>query len=177
MSGLTPDQAIHGIEGQFEGLGETLCSVCFPDAPAEWCRTRSEVTRTEREAARAAKNAARDAKKAMKELETPFVCHDGDRERTVAGLKAVVRKAYETRVELEWARGEERKAQFDSPERYEDCIRNIEHRLAGEQDDSERACQVLIGREAAVPGSGWTWEDADKAIKSTVKRTRKAYFG
>jgi hypothetical protein len=159
-------------------LGETLCSVCFPDAPARWCRTRSEVTRAEREAARDAKNAARDAKRAVKELAEPFICHDGDRERTVAALKTIVRRAAETGVELEWARGEDAKGRWENmPDRYEQYIRNIERRLAGEQDDARRANNILIDRECAAPGTGWTHADADKAVAGTVRRTRKAYFG
>jgi len=43
------------------GLGPRLCSVCFPDAPVEHCRSLSDITRAEREAAAAAKKAEREA--------------------------------------------------------------------------------------------------------------------
>jgi hypothetical protein len=178
MSGLTADEAIHGIEGQFEGLGETLCSVCFPDAPAEWCRTRSEVTRAEREAARAAKTAARDAANAVKNLDRPFRTHDRDKVTTVAAAKAVVRKAAESQVELEWSRSEDaRKRWGGDQERLNEYIARAELRLAAERADAAEVNEILIAREAAAPGTGWTREDADKAIAGAVKRTRKAYFG
>jgi hypothetical protein len=187
MSGLTPGQAIHGVEGQFEGLGETLCSVCFPDAPAEWCRTRSEVTRAEREAAKAAMNAERDAARAVKNLteaETAqFTMMDRyDRPKTVAAAKALVRQPHETRVELEWNRSAEAKARWVSPdsglgeERYSQFIANLESRLAEETLAAELADEILFAREAATPGTGWTRDDSDKAAAATVKRTRQAYF-
>lgn len=179
MSGLTADQAIHGITGQFKGLGETLCTVCFPDAPAEWCRTRSEVTRAEREAARNAKNAERDAKNAVKNLAEPFITHDGDKITTVAALKGIVRKAYETTVELEWYRTSERarEAWKHMPERLKEFIARGEARLVAELDDAEQADAILIAREAAAPGTGWTREESGKSAAATVKRARKAYFG
>jgi hypothetical protein len=178
MSGLSADSAIHGIEGQFEGLGETLCTVCFPDAPAEWCRTRSEVTRAEREAVRAAKTAARDAANAVKNLDRPFRTHDGDKVTTVAAAKAVVRKAAESQVELEWSRSEDAiKRWGGDQERLNEYIARAERRLAAERADAAEVNEILIAREAAAPGTGWTREDADKAVAGAVKRTRKAYFG
>jgi len=95
-SGLTADEAIHGIEGRFEGLGETLCSVCFPNAPVEWCQSRRDITRAQREAEREARRVAREqaaqakearlqeraARAAQPRKETP-------QERRWAGIKAV----------------------------------------------------------------------------------------
>jgi hypothetical protein len=179
MSGLSANSAIHGVEGQFEGLGETLCSVCFPEAPAEWCRTRSEVTRAEREAARAAKTAAREDALAVKNLAEPFITHDGDKVTTVAAAKALVRKAAETAVELEWYKTSEdaRKPWKDMPERLAEFIARAEARLAAEMADARAVNKVLIAREIAVPGTGWFQAGSDEAVHRTVKRARKAYFG
>jgi hypothetical protein len=181
MSGLTADQAIHGIPGQFEGLGETLCSVCFPEAPAEWCRTRSEVTRAEREAARAAKDAERAAAKAVKNLTGAETARfEGmaryDRPTTVAAAKALVRQPAETRIELEWNRTTEASSRWSDPQQYAQFIARMEGRLAEEQCMAEVADDILFAREAAASGTGWTREDSDKAVASAVKRARSAYF-
>jgi hypothetical protein len=48
------------------GLGPRLCSVCFPDAPVEHCRTLSDITREQRAADKLAKQAERDAAAAAK---------------------------------------------------------------------------------------------------------------
>lgn len=177
-SGLTADQAIHGIPGEFEGLGETLCTVCFPGAPAEWCRTRSEVTRAEREAAKAAKDAARNAALSVKNLAEPFITWDRDRITTVAAAKGVVRKPAETAVELEWNKTSEAAAKWAGMEdRYAGFIARMENRLAMEQQDAAVVNLILIGREVLLPGSGWTQAEADKSVAATARRTRKAYFG
>ena len=175
-SGLTADQAIHGIPGEFEGLGETLCSVCFPGAPAEWCRTRSEVTRAERELAAAEKKAARDAERAAKNLAKTFTTHDGDRITTVAAAKALVRKPAETQVELEWNRTLEASKRWQDQDSYAAFIARMEHRLEAERKDAGEIGLILAAREAIVPGHGWSREDQDKAFDKTLKRTRKAYF-
>lgn len=175
-SGLTADEAIHGIPGQFEGLGETLCTVCFPGAPAEWCRTRREVTRAEREAARAAKNAERDAAKAAKNLAEPFRTHDGDRITTVAAAKAIVRRPAETQVELEWNRTLEASSRWEDQENYQAFIARMERRLEMERADAVQASFILIAREAAAPGTGWSQEAQDKALADALKRNRRSWF-
>lgn len=188
MSGLTPDQAVHGVEGQLDGLGETLCSVCFPEAPAQWCRTRSEVTRAEREAARAAKNAARDGVLAVKNLsageqEQFSHLHRYDRPQTVTAAKALVRKAAETAVELEWLRSGDAIRAYnweDAAQAAEALGRrtaNVTGNLEAEMVTARIANKILIAREIAVPGTGWFQADADKAVAAAVKRARKAYFG
>lgn len=177
MSGLTPDQAIHGVEGQFKGLGETLCSVCFPDAPADWCRTRSEVTRAEHEAARASKNAARDAAKALKSLAEPFRTQDGDLVATVAAAKAVVRRPAETQAQLEWSRTDEAAARWSDPADGRAFTARLEQRLARETDDAEVAARLLAGREADLPGSGQAREESDRSFAAKLKSERRAYFG
>lgn len=153
MSGLSADQAIHGVEGQFEGLGETLCSVCFPDAPAEWCRTRSEVTRAEREAAKAACQEAKYAKQLRPEGEMfreegghgPLVT-------TVARCLALLREEVELRDY--YGRGE-----------HPSHFRSV--------TDAERARQVLLAREERQPGTGATQAAIDKVIASAVKKNIK----
>jgi len=175
-SGLTADEAIHGVPGEFEGLGETLCSVCFPGAPAEWCRTRSEVTRAEREAAKAAKDAERAAVKAAKNLAEPFRTWDGDRVTTVAAAKALVRKPAETQVELEWNRTMEAARRWENSDRYNEFIARVEHRLEGERKDAEAIGLILAAREAIVPGTGWSRADQDKAFADALKRNRRAWF-
>lgn len=170
LSGKTVAEAV-------AGLGETLCSVCFPEAPAGWCRTRSEVTRAEREAARDAKNAARDAARAAKNLAEPFETHDGERVTTVAAAKTVVRKPAETAVELEWYRSGDAGRRFSDPESLQRVVRSVTERLEGEKADMRRACEILLSREAAAPGTGWTQEEAGKAVASAAKRARRAYFG
>lgn len=176
MSGLSPDEAIHGRQGEFAGLGETLCSVCFPDAPAAWCRTRSEVTRAEREAAKAAKTAARDAALAVKNLAEVYVTYDGDKVRTVAEAKRLIRQAVETRVELEWLKSADgRNAWQDDAEVARRIVR-AEERLAGETGDSLALTRILAEREAAAPGSGWTYADSQKAVEAKLRSARREWF-
>jgi hypothetical protein len=158
-------------------LGPRLCSVCFPEAPAEHCRSLSDITRAGREAARTAKNAERDAKLAVKNLAETFVTFDRDRVTTVAEAKRLVRKAAETAVELEWARGEDVRTRWNDDARYANYIGNIAQRLEGERADAVKLSNILINREAAAPGTGWTWQEHDKAVAGATKRTRKAYFG
>jgi hypothetical protein len=181
MSGLTPDEAIHGVAGQFDGLGETLCSVCFPGAPAEWCRTRSEVTRSERQAAKAEKDAERDARLALKNLAEAETARFGgmdryDRPKTVAAARALVRKPAETMVELEWNRTAEAAARWSDQDQYRQFIRNLEGRLARETADAEVAAQVLADREDALPGSGQARAESDTAYARKLKAERAAWF-
>jgi hypothetical protein len=161
-------------------LGETLCSVCFPDAPARWCRTRSEVTRAEREAARAEKNAARDAKLAVKNLTAAESAELSEyaRERvtTVAAAKAIVREAAESAVELEWIATDEGKARWAGMEdRYAAYAERARLRNAEKAGASLAADRILFAREAAAPGTGWTLAQSVKSVEGTIKRTRKGY--
>jgi hypothetical protein len=165
------------VEVVIADLGPRLCSVCFPEAPAEHCRSLSDITRADREAARTAKNAERDAKLAVKNLAETFVTFDRDRVTTVAEAKRLVRKAAETAVELEWARGEDVRTRWNDDVRYANYIGNIAQRLEGERADAVKLSNILINREAAAPGTGWTWQEHDKAVAGATKRTRKAYFG
>jgi hypothetical protein len=54
LSGKTVDEAI-------DDLGPRLCSVCFPGAPVEHCRSLRDITREQREAEKAARAAQRQA--------------------------------------------------------------------------------------------------------------------
>jgi hypothetical protein len=159
-------------------LGPRLCSVCFPEAPAEHCRSLSDITRAGREAARAAKNAERDAKLAVKNLAEPFLASDGDVITTVAAAKAAVRKAAETAVELDWHKSEDGRSKWKGMEdRYNGFLLRMARRLAGEQADATALNEILINREAAAPGTGWTYVEFAKSVRATTARTRKAYFG
>lgn len=183
MSGLSADQAVHGVEGQFEGLGETLCSVCFPGAPVQWCRTRSEVARAEREAAKAARQEAKYAKRLRPDEVFRQDAGKGLRVETVAACKTLARQPAETLARLEWRRSTEGRSQWADPESgldeecYARLIAGIEERLAVEQADAEKADDVLFAREAAVPGTGWTREESDRAYAAALKRARRDYFG
>jgi hypothetical protein len=87
LSGLTVTEAV-------ARLGPTLCSVCFPSAPVEWRRKRSDVDREAKAAAKAAKAEARFVK-ALRDAEIFRV--DGDRITTVAACKDVLRREVEFR--------------------------------------------------------------------------------
>ncbi len=91
LSGLPIEEAIRP-----ENLGPRLCSVCYPGAPVEHCRSLRDITREEREAERDRKvqerqaaaeakeqrRLAREAKAAEPRKETP-------QERRWAALKAI----------------------------------------------------------------------------------------
>lgn len=87
LSGLTVTQAV-------ATLGPTLCSVCFPAAPVEWRRKRTDVEREARDAAKAARAEARFVK-ALRDAEIFRV--DGERITTVAACKDVLRREVEHR--------------------------------------------------------------------------------
>jgi hypothetical protein len=41
--GWTPSLSGHTVEEAVAELGPMLCSICFPSAPVEWCRSKSEL--------------------------------------------------------------------------------------------------------------------------------------
>lgn len=170
MSGQDEDAAVADPR-----LGPTLCSVCFPEAPVERRLTQREVDREAREADKLARQEAKYAKQ-LRDDEV-FRTSDRDRVTTVAACKALVRRPAETAVELEWCASEDGKARFSDEESRQRFIRNVTARLEGEKADAAEANRVLLAREESAPGTGWTQADADKAVASAVKRTRKAYFG
>jgi hypothetical protein len=78
------------------GLGPRLCSVCFPDAPVEHCRSLRDITRAEREAEKAARAEAKFAK-SLRDSER-FRDYDGTSwVTTVAGCKKALRDEVEFR--------------------------------------------------------------------------------
>jgi hypothetical protein len=62
----TPELSGKTVEDAVAELGPTLCSICFPLAPVEWQRDKSDVTREQRAAEKLAKQAAKDAVEAAK---------------------------------------------------------------------------------------------------------------
>lgn len=139
-------------EDAIADLGPTLCSVCFPDAPAEHCRKRSDIEREARDAARA----AREEAKFIKRLRPDEVFRTGgrfsERIETVAACKEVLRREVEFRDY--YGRGE-----------------HPEHRSYIE--GAAKAAAVLLAREAAQAGTGATQEQISKIIASAVKRNIK----
>lgn len=97
---------VTSLSGQTEAeavaeLGEILCSVCFPSAPAEWTTGESKATKEAR-AEREAKKAERAAKKVEKALlpEDPEggYCTSGshnDRVKTTAAAKSWLTEYYD----------------------------------------------------------------------------------
>lgn len=149
MSGLPVEIAVHG-DAEHKGLGEWLCSHCFPEAPANWCRTRSEVTRAEREAAKAAAQEARYAKR-LRPAET-FRDHRGDRAETVARCKEILRDEVELRDY--YGRGRH-------------------HWHAASVRAAAMAAQVLMARELTRPGTGASAAEIARITANAVKRNRK----
>lgn len=132
------------------GLGPRLCSVCFPDAPVEHCRTLRDITRAEREAERARKAEAKFIKNLRPE---EMVFPDGSQFRdpyhgrvtTVAGCKDALRVEVEFRDNL--GRGEHRD--------HAESVKAADH-----------ATRILLAR-------GVTQAEIDKIIDNAVKRNRK----
>ena len=54
-------------------------------------------------------------------------------------------------------------------------ISNVTNNLADQQQDAERAAQVLLRREATHEGWGCTQEQLDKMIASKAKSSAKAW--
>lgn len=92
--GWNTDLSGKPVEAAIAKLGKTLCSICFPDAPAEHCQKLSDITRADREAAKAAKLEAKYVK-ALRPEEV-FRC-DGSRVETVYACKEILRKEVELR--------------------------------------------------------------------------------
>jgi hypothetical protein len=88
LSGLTVEEAV-------KALGPTLCSVCFPSAPVEWRRKRSDVEREAKAGERAAKAEAKFIKN-LRDSEIFPDYHQG-RVTTVAGAKQALRDEVEFR--------------------------------------------------------------------------------
>lgn len=132
-------------------LGETLCSVCFPEAPAQWCRTRSEVEREAREAAKAEREAAKYVKRLFPS-EQFRSAYGHDRIETVARCKELLR------LEVE----------------FRDYYGRGEHSCHSQTAaDAAQAVEVLLAREERQPGTGATQAEIDTIIERAVVRNRK----
>jgi len=90
-----PELSGLSIEAAVNALGPTLCSVCFPSAPVEWRRKRSDVEREASAAERAAKAEAKFIKN-LRDSEIFPDYHQG-RVTTVAGAKQALRDEVEFR--------------------------------------------------------------------------------
>jgi hypothetical protein len=78
------------------GLGPRLCSVCFPDAPVEHCRTLRDINRAQREAEKAEREAARYVKR-LRPQETFREEYDHGTCETVARCWQLLRNEVEFR--------------------------------------------------------------------------------
>lgn len=153
MMAWCPELSGHGVAEAVKALGERLCTHCFPDAPAEWSNGELRETREAREARDAAK-AERAAKQALKNLTPDQQFRDAmnDRVTTVAGCKEALRDEV----------------------RYRDYYGHGKHSFhPASVIAARRATEVLLAREAAVPGSGADQAAIDKIIANAVKQNRK----
>jgi hypothetical protein len=141
LSGRTVAEAI-------AELGPRLCSVCYPGAPAEHCRTKSDITRAEREAAKAARDAARYVKKLYPAEE--FRDYSGSWISTVAGCAQALRDMVQ----------------------FADYYGHGEHPFYAESVRAAwSAAKVLIERDAEHGGR--TQDEIDEIIRRAVKAQRK----
>jgi hypothetical protein len=131
-------------------LGPTLCTACYPDAPAEHRQKKSDVERAAREAEKARKAEAKYVKR-LRDDELFRV--DRELVETVNRCLEVLRSEVEFRDY--YGRGE-----------------HPFHREYWEAAHVARA--VLIAREERQPGTGRTAEQIDQLIENAVKRNRKA---
>jgi hypothetical protein len=139
------------------GLGPRLCSVCFPDAPVEHCRSLRDITRAEREAEKTARAEAKFIKNLRpEEMVNPdgsrLVNYSGSRITTVAGLKTALRDEVE----------------------YRDYYGHGEHTFhADSVKAAENAKRVLLGRGATQAEIDAIQAEIDTIIENAVKRNRK----
>lgn len=165
LSGKTVAEAI-------AELGPRLCSVCFPDAPVEHCRSLADITRAEREAAKLARQEAKFIKRLRPE-ET-FRDSDGDRIETVAACKTLIREAVRAQFEVMWWESDEAARRWTSDA--ETFARIRASRAASEprrQQDAQRAIETLLKREAAQSGTGATQREIDKIITNATTQQAK----
>jgi hypothetical protein len=155
--GWRPDLSGHTVDEAIVELGTWLCSVCFPDAPAEHCQTRSEATRAEREA----KKAAAAEAKYDTNLRPDEVFEDGrvgrsgrgDKVTTVHGAKVVLREVSEFR--------------------HYSGINQHHTWYLPTLAAAEKAKAVLLDRESAKPGTGATQEEIDTIMRRAEQRARQ----
>jgi hypothetical protein len=196
MSDLRWHPELSGMDSAtaVETLDESLCSVCYPDAPVA-LREGYVSKRSQAEAAaRAAEKDARNDAKSLKNLteaetkqlaELPGIGRF-DAPKTVAAAKAMIRQPAETKAELDWYEsGAAAKAMFaansgwiDSNTVSETVTRrtaSCRANLVNETAAAELAITILAEREAARPGSGQTREDSARAQANAAKRALKNF--
>jgi hypothetical protein len=155
--GWRPDLSGHTVAEAIADLGTWLCSMCFPDAPAEHCQTRSQATKAERET-KAAEKAEAKFDKNLRDGEIILdgrIGHSGkgDTVTTVFGLKKVIREVSEMR-------------HYSGINQHHTWY---EPTLVA----AEEAKRVLLAREERKPGTGATQAEIDLIIKRAEQRARK----
>ncbi len=144
LSGATVEEAI----AQF---GPRLCSVCFADAPSDWCRSLPEINREQRLAEKAAREEAKFAKR-LRPAEQ-FRDHRNDWVETVARCREILRDEVELR----------------------DYYGRGEHPWhPASVTAARKAAEVLLTREAAAPGTGAVQAEIDTITERAEKKNRKA---
>jgi len=135
-------------------FGEKACTVCFPDAPANPAFRGPGRRDREAQAARAAEKAAHQAAKDAKNL-APGQCFRDHMNWKVTTVSAAVKVL---RDEIE--------AKYWYPNGYAEG-----HYTAA----ARRAAEVLLEREAAVPGTGATQEKIDQVIAAAEKKNAREF--
>ena len=119
-----------------------------------------------------AKTVTRDDKKLAKRLlpsEVFRTSYGLDRVETVALCKELIRRAVETKVELEHHQRYGMAPGFDA-EAWARLLREGQ-----QEEDAEKATRVLLARENDHEGWGASQEQIDKIIASRIKSATKAY--
>jgi hypothetical protein len=169
LSGKTVEEAI-------ALLGPRLCSVCFPDAPVEHCRSLRDITRGQREAEKARKAAEKAAADAVKLLSAGEVFtsrRDDERITKVTELKALISREVEDRVRQEWLSGDKGVSRDGWSAEWLATQRAVQAEHSRQSaEDAAQAERILLAREAASPGWGATaeWIAKRRAAKERSER-------
>jgi hypothetical protein len=173
LSGLTGAEVV-------EQAGPAMCSVCYPDAPAE--HTSSDLTAIERERTRGEREAAkaeRDESKARKRLtaaEQFRTSYDRDLVETVAACKDLIRRAIEQQIGLEYySRPSAAEEWQGNRESFTRIRRNIASSLEQMTEDAGRAAAILMEREQQHEGYGASAEEIARIRTSKERSARKQW--
>jgi len=143
-------------------LGETLCTFCFPDAPAEWKNGTSRRDQAARDA-RAAEAEQRAAARAVKTLTSDEVfraAYSREKVTTVAKCKELIRAAIAQAVEVEYYRSPIAPQKWTGdPETLALVTASAAEHLVQKQGDAAEAERILLAREAAHAGRGATADE------------------
>jgi hypothetical protein len=157
--------------------GEKACTVCFPDAPANpkfhGPGRRDREVQAARQAEKDARQAVKDAKR-LADDEVFRTCYMNDRVETVAACKELIRRAIETKVELDHHTRSGAAPGFDA-EAWARLLRSIGDNLVQQEQDAEQAKLVLLAREARHEGWGATQAQIDKIVASKAKAAAKVW--